>query len=126
MDRGLRRCTGFTILRCLGCHFAAVAADKTVVCNQYGHAARRCHQRCLLNLFSRRISIDGVIPAAFARVRKNRTRVIRLGPAGVRVTTALRCVVTRTLRFDPSPPPGECLAYGSARTVSTAFQHGLS
>jgi len=29
MDRSLRRCTGYTTRRCLGCHFAAVATDKT-------------------------------------------------------------------------------------------------
>ena len=29
VDRGLRRCTGYTTRRCLACHFAAVAADKT-------------------------------------------------------------------------------------------------
>jgi hypothetical protein len=32
MDRGLRRCTGFTIRRCLVCHFAAVAADEFKAC----------------------------------------------------------------------------------------------
>ena len=34
MDRGLRRCTGFTIRRCLVCHFAAVAADEFKSCMQ--------------------------------------------------------------------------------------------
>jgi len=32
MDRGLRRCTGFTTRRCLVCHFAAVAADEFKAC----------------------------------------------------------------------------------------------
>ncbi len=30
MDRGLRRCIGYTVRRCLGCHFAVVATDKIV------------------------------------------------------------------------------------------------
>jgi hypothetical protein len=39
MDRGFCRCTGFTIRRCLVCHFAAVAADEFKACAQYRQAA---------------------------------------------------------------------------------------
>ena len=39
MDRGFRRCTGFTIRQCLGCHFTAVAADEFKACAQYSQAA---------------------------------------------------------------------------------------
>jgi hypothetical protein len=35
----LRRCTGFTIRRCLVCHFAAVAADEFKACAHYRQAA---------------------------------------------------------------------------------------
>ena len=45
MDRGFCRCTGFTIRRCLGCHFAAVAADKCKFCVQYKRAGGRNHPR---------------------------------------------------------------------------------
>lgn len=93
MDRGLRRCTCITIRRCLGCHFAAVAADKTIACVQYRQITRRCHlPHCQICL-----AIDGIILGAFIRVFKNARHLAHLGPVCGRVTTALRWVVTRPL-----------------------------
>jgi len=99
MDRGLRRGTGFTIRRCLGCHFAAVAADEFIAWVQYVPAAPIDRNR------KSRIGVQrfAIIRAASARdpgiSRRNALRGSEYG----RVTTALRGVVTRPPSDQASP-----------------------
>ena len=93
MDRGLRRCTGFTTRRCLVCHFAAVAADKTKTCGQHRHGLRASHQY----IPSLACVVYVVIHAAFGHAQEKCWHASHLGPEYGRVTTALRCVVTQPL-----------------------------
>ncbi len=67
---------------------------KLIAFGKYRQVIRRC---CCSQCCKKYLATDSVILGAFGRVFKKFWHAAYLGPEYVRVTTALRCVVTRTI-----------------------------
>ena len=64
---------------------------KLITFGEYRQVIRHCRSRCCKKCLAR----DVIIPGAFGRAFKKSRHAAYLGPEYGRVTTALRCVVTR-------------------------------